>query len=390
MTPRVQATQYHLHTPGPAMLPPDVARALSVQTLDHRGPEFGAIVSRVREGLSRLAQSDAARVFVFGSGGTGGWEAALTNLIVPGETILVASTGHFSEQWALLAEHHGYTVYKTPLDLRRGADIEAIGTALADDSTHAIRAVLVVHNETSTGTVTDVQAVGGLIRELNHPAYLIVDAISSLGCMTYAHDSWGVDVTISCSQKGLMSPPGIGINIVSDRALRESQNAKTMTHYWSWARMLARYDEDQFPNTPPTNLFFALDAALNRIEAEGYDSVYRRHQRLATAARAAVRSWGFETQCQIDADASPSVTAVRCPQSVDADAVINAAHDCYGLVLGRGLGKLKQDVFRIGHLGYIDEYSLLGALATLELSIGRTGNTITGSGVSAAVSALRA
>jgi alanine-glyoxylate transaminase / serine-glyoxylate transaminase / serine-pyruvate transaminase len=367
--PMVLHTGRHfLQIPGPTNVPDRVLRAIDQPTIDHRGPEFAALAKSVIAGMKRVFGTTGA-VAVFPASGTGAWEAALVNTLSPGDTVLAFETGHFATLWSALARRLQLVVEMVPGDWRHGVPPEEVERRLAADSGHAIKAVMVVHNETSTGVASRVGAVRQAIDRARHPALLLVDTISSLASIEYRHDDWGVDVTVGGSQKGLMLPPGLSFNAISKKALAASKTAKLPRAYWDWPPMIAAAETGFFPFTPATNLLFGLHEAIAMLEEEGLANVFARHDRLAEATRRAVRGWGLEILAADPAEYSSSLTAVVIPAGHDADAVRKLALERFDLSLGTGLGKVAGKVFRIGHLGWFNELMLMGTLAGVEMAL---------------------
>jgi alanine-glyoxylate transaminase/serine-glyoxylate transaminase/serine-pyruvate transaminase len=380
------AGRHFLQIPGPTPVPERILRAMSRQIVDHRGPEFQRLGRRVLKGI-RPIFGTVGPVVIFPASGTGAWEAALVNALSPGDRVLMYETGHFAGLWARMASRLGLQPEIVGSDWRAGADVEAIGARLAADAGQTIKAVCVVHNETSTGCVTDVAAVRRAIDAARHPALLMVDTISSLASIAYAHDAWGVDVTIAGSQKGLMMPPGLSFNAISERALAASKASRYPRLYWSWAEMLGPNADGFFPYTPATSLLYGLAEAITMLEEEGLERVFSRHLRHAAAVRAAVAAWGLEVLCRKPEAFSSSLTAVLLPG--DADAVRAAALRRYDISLGAGLGLLAGKVFRIGHLGDTNDLTILGALSGVEMALADTGIAFKTNGVEAAIAVLR-
>ncbi|HEX8741048.1 MAG TPA: aminotransferase class V-fold PLP-dependent enzyme [Casimicrobiaceae bacterium] len=382
------AGRHYLQIPGPTNVPDRVLRAIDRPTIDHRGPEFAQLARSI---LDRIGGVFGTRdpVVVYAGSGTGAWEAALVNTLSPGDRVLMAETGHFAALWKRLAERLGLAPEFLPGDWRHGADAGAIGARLAADGAHAIRAVCVVHNETSTGVVSDIAAVRRAIDGTGHPALLMVDTISSLGSIDFRHDEWRVDVTVAGSQKGLMLPPGLGFNAVSARARAASKAAKLPRAYWDWEEIIAANVKGYWPTTPATNLLYGLDAALDQLFEEGLTAVFARHARHAEATRAAVRAWGLELQCLNPAEYSNALTAVRVPEGRDADALRKVALERFDLSLGTGLSKLAGRAFRIGHLGDLNDLTVLATLAGVEMSLDVAGIPHVSGGVDAAMAVLR-
>ncbi|MFO0237130.1 MAG: pyridoxal-phosphate-dependent aminotransferase family protein [Betaproteobacteria bacterium] len=376
--------RHFLQIPGPSNVPESVLRATDRAVIDHRGPEFAQLGREVLAGLRDVFRTSGP-VIVYPASGTGAWEAALVNTLSPGDQVLMAETGHFATLWRNLATRLGLEVEFLPGDWRHGADPGAIEARLAADRGHAIRAVAVVHNETSTGATSHIPSVRAAIDRAGHPALLLVDTISSLGSMDYRHEEWGVDVTVGGSQKGLMLPPGLSFNAVSAKALEASRDARLPRSYWSWDEMLGPNRSGFFPYTPATNLLHGLREALALLMAEGLDQVFARHARHAEATRRAVRAWGLEILCADPARHSGSLTAVLMPPGHDADRVRAVALERFDLSLGTGLGKLAGRVFRIGHVGDLNDLTLLGALAGVEMALTLAGVPIRREGVQTAM-----
>jgi alanine-glyoxylate transaminase/serine-glyoxylate transaminase/serine-pyruvate transaminase len=379
--------RHFLQIPGPTNVPDRVLRAIDQPTIDHRGPEFAALTKAVIAGMKKVFRTEAD-VVIYPSSGTGAWEAALVNTLSAGDRVLMAETGHFATLWKRLAERLALVVEFVPGDWRHGADAAEIEARLAADGAHAIKAVCVVHNETSTGVVSNVAAVREAIDRARHPALLMADTISSLASIDYRHDAWGVDVTVGGSQKGLMLPPGLAFNAIGAKALAASKRAKLPRSYWDWHEMLAINAKGYFPYTPATNLLYGLHESLEMLFAEGLDRVFARHQRLAEATRRAVRAWGLEIVCANAAEYSASLTGVFVPEGHNADALRAVILDRFDLSLGQGLGKLAGKVFRIGHLGWFNDLMLCGTLAGVEMGFGAARVPHRSGGVDAAMSYL--
>jgi len=363
-----QTGRHFLQIPGPTNVPDRVLRALNRPTIDHRGPEFAQLAREVLEGLKQIFKT-AGEVVIYPSSGTGAWEAALVNTLSPGDKVLMFESGHFATLWQNMAVQLGLDVDFVPGDWRHGVDPNIIETKLAEDRGHRIKAVAVVHNETSTGVTSRVAEVRKAIDRAGHPALLMVDTISSLASIDYYHDEWEVDVTLSCSQKGLMLPPGLGFNAISERALKKSKSAKLPKSYWNWEAMISTNTSGFFPYTPSTNLLFGLRESLHMLLEEGLQNVFARHGRLAEATRRAVRAWELELLCLNPDEYSNSLTAVLMPQGYDADAFRQVVLQRFNMSLGNGLGKLSRKVFRIGHLGDFNELMLAGTLSGLEMGL---------------------
>ncbi|HWP36789.1 MAG TPA: aminotransferase class V-fold PLP-dependent enzyme [Gemmatimonadales bacterium] len=381
--------RHFLQIPGPTNVPDRVLRAMDRPTIDHRGPAFAELAREVLSGLKEVFGTQG-HVVVYPASGSGAWEAALVNTLSPGDKILAFDHGFFAVGWARVAARMGLEVDLVPLDWRRGADPAVLEEKLAADRERAIKAVLVVHNETSTGVTSNVSAVRHVLDGLRHPALLMVDAVSSLASMDYRHDEWQVDVTVAGSQKGLMLPPGLSFNAISDKAWRAHGTAKLPRSYWSWDDMLEFNASGFFPYTPATNLLFGLREALRMLREEGLPHVFARHRRLADATRRAVAAWGLDVLARDPGERSDTVTAVLLPDGHDAEAVRRVALERFDLSLGAGLGKLKGRVFRVGHLGDFNELMLAGALCGVEMALRVTGVPLARSGVTAALDVLRA
>ena len=360
--------RHFLQIPGPTNVPDRVLRAIDHPTIDHRGPEFAVLGKTVLAGIKRVFQTDSD-VVIYPASGTGAWEAALVNTLSPNEHVLMAETGHFATLWKKLAERLSLQVDFMPGDWRQGANAAEIERRLRQDAAHTIKAVCVVHNETSTGVVSNVRAVREAIDRVGHPALLMADTISSLGSIDYRHDEWGVDVTVGGSQKGLMLPPGLSFNAISQKALAASKQAKLPRSYWDWHEMLASNATGYFPYTPATNLLYGLHEALDMLFIEGLPNVFARHDRLAEATRRAIRAWGLEILCVNPAEYSSSLTAIVMPDGHSADAFRKIVLERFNMSLGQGLGKLSGKVFRIGHLGWFNELMLCGTLAGVEMGL---------------------
>ena len=380
-----RAGRHFLQIPGPSPVPERVLRAMDMQVIDHRGPEFGELGARVLEKLKGVFKTESP-VIVFPASGTGAWEAALVNVLSPGDKVLMYETGQFATLWDELANRIGIVPEFIAGDWRHGVDPEKIAARLREDTDHEIKAVCCVHNETSTGVTSQIGKVRKAIDSTGHPALFMVDTISGLGSADYRHDEWGVDVTITGSQKGLMLPPGISFNCVSKKALEAHENSGFQKSYWDWGPMLGNNASGFFPYTPATNLLYGLEEALKIIlDEEGLENVLTRHQRHAKATRIAVAAWGLETLCQVEEEHSPVLTAVVVPDGHDADHVRNIIHEKFDMSLGTGLGKVKGKVFRIGHLGDINDLTLIGALSGVEMGLELAGVPITKGGVQAAM-----
>ena len=365
-------------------VPDRVLRAMSQPTIDHRGPEFQALGRELLDGV-RGVFGTTRPVVVFPASGTGAWEAALVNVLSPGDRVLMFETGHFATLWKQIAERMGLDVEWVPGDWRRGVDPAQVEDRLQEDRGHAIKAVCVVHNETSTGAASRIPLVRHAIDHARHPALFMVDTISSLGSIDYRHDEWGVDVTVGASQKGLMLPPGLSFNAVGEKALAAHGRATLPRAYWDWSAVLAANEKGFFPYTPATNLLYGLKEALAMLREEGLPQVFARHARHAEATRRAVRAWGLEILCAVPEEYSDSITAVMMPDGHDADRVRSVVLDRFDMSLGVGLTKLAGRVFRIGHLGDLNDLSLLGTLAGVEMGLRLSEVPIAASGVEAAM-----
>jgi alanine-glyoxylate transaminase / serine-glyoxylate transaminase / serine-pyruvate transaminase len=381
--------RHFLQIPGPTNVPDRILRALAQPTIDHRGPAFAALGREVLDGLRQVFQTSKP-VVLYPSSGTGAWEASLVNTLSAGDTVLMFETGYFATLWRDMAVRLGLTVDFVTGDWRRGVNPADVESRLVDDRDHTIKAVAVVHNETSTGVASRIAAVRAAIDRARHPALLLVDTISSLGSIDYRHDEWGVDVTICGSQKGLMLPPGLGFNALSDKAVAASKVARLPRSYWDWQSMLAENRNGFFPYTPATNLLYGLREALDMLREEGLPRVFARHCRLAEATRRAVRAWGLEIVCADPAEYSSSLTAVMMPNGHDGDALRKTILDRYDMSLGTGLGKLKGRAFRIGHLGDFNELMLAGTLGGIEMGLAASGVPFKSGGITAALEHLAA
>src|SRR5438105_3164920 len=387
--------RHYLQIPGPSPVPDRILRAMSLPTIDHRGPEFGALGLKVLAGMRQVFQTRHP-VVIYPASGTGAWEAALVNTLSPGDSVLMVETGHFASLWRKMALRLGLepeflalpgVCEQTglPLAWRRGVAADMIEARLRADSVQRIKAVCVVHNETSTGATSDIAAVRRAIDAAGHPALLMVDTLSGLASADYRHDEWGVDVGIAGSQKGLMLPPGISFNAVSPKALDASKSAKLPRAFWAWDEIIETNRSGYWPYTPNTNLLYGLSESLDMLLGQGLPTVFARHRRWAEGVRAAVRAWGLPIQCDDPAVQSPVLTGVVTPQGFDADAIRQLIHQRFDLSLGTGLGKIKGRMFRIGHLGDSNELTLMAALAGVEMGLKLSGVALAGSGVQAAM-----
>jgi len=360
--------RHFLQIPGPTNVPDRVLRAIDRPTIDHRGPEFAELAKDCLENLKAVFQTRNP-VLLFPSSGTGGWEAALVNTLDPGDRVLAFETGQFATLWKKLAENLGLTVDFLPGDWRHGIDAASAAAALSADPSHEIQAVLAVHNETSTGITSDIAALRRAMDDAHHPALLMVDAVSSLAAIDYRPDEWGVDVTVAGSQKGLMLPPGLGFNAVSQKALDAAKTSQFPKAYWRWEEMLALNESGFFPYTPATNLLYGLRESLAMLLEEGLENVFARHNRLAEATRRAVRAWELVIWAANASEYSSSTTAVMLPPGVSEAAFRSVVLDRLNMSLGAGLGKIAGKVFRIGHLGDFNDLMLAGTLAGIEMGL---------------------
>ena len=383
--------RHFLQIPGPSPVPDRILRAMSLPTIDHRGPEFAELGLRVIRGLQKIFQTKHP-VVIYPASGTGAWEAALANTMSPGDRVLMYETGHFASLWNRMATRLGLQAEFLGLPgiegWRRGVQAQMIEERLKKDAQHEIRAVCVVHNETSTGVTSDILAVRRAIDAARHPALLMVDSISGLACADYRHDEWGVDVTISGSQKGLMLPPGISFNAVSPKAIEAGKSAQLPRSFWAWDEIIEMNKGGYWPYTPNTNLLYGLAEACDMLldaQHGGLPAVFERHRRWGEGVRAAVKAWGLEIQCADPAVYSPVLTGVMMPDGVDADAVRRLIYERFDLSLGTGLGKVKGRMFRIGHLGDCNDLTLMAALSGCEMGLKLSGVKLAGSGVAAAM-----
>src|SRR5215204_1324866 len=359
------AGRHFLQIPGPTPVPDRILRAMDTPIIDHRGPEFQKLSKRVLESIKTIFKTTKP-VIIYTATGTGAWEAALVNTLSAGDRVLMVETGQFATLWKKMAEKLGLKPEFIETDWRIGADSKAIEARLREDKKHEIKAVCVLHNETSTGCLSPIDAAG-------HPALFMVDTISSLASTDYRHDEWGVDVTIGGAQKGLMLPPGMSFNAVSDKALAAAKTSQLPKSFWSWEDMLATNRQDYFPYTPATQMLHGLAVAIDMLHEEGLENVFARHDRLAEATRRAVRGWGLEIMCRDPKYYSPTITAVLMPDGHDADAFRNLALDTFNISYGMSFGRYAGKMFRIGHLGDINDLTLLGALAGTEMALALAG-----------------
>ncbi|MBT5267775.1 MAG: aminotransferase class V-fold PLP-dependent enzyme [Rhodospirillaceae bacterium] len=379
-----RAGPHFLQIPGPSNVPGRILRAIEQPTIDHRGPEFQELAREVLAAVKPIFKTEQP-VIIFPSSGTGAWEAALVNTLSAGDKVLMYETGQFSTLWCELAERIGIHPELLEDDWRRGARADRIEERLTADKGHEIKAVCVVHNETSTGATSKIKAVRDAIDAAGHPALLMVDTISGLGSADLRHDEWGIDITVSCSQKGLMLPPGLGFNAVSPKAVAASEAAKLPRSYWDWKGQLANNPGGNFPYTPATNMLYGLKEACAMLMEEGLDNVFARHERHAEATRRAVRTWGLEIQVVEPSEQSPVLTGVVVPDGYDADDVRKVILDKFNMSLGSGLGKVKGRVFRIGHLGDFNDLLLMGTLSGVEMGLAAAGVPHNKGGVQAAM-----
>jgi alanine-glyoxylate transaminase / serine-glyoxylate transaminase / serine-pyruvate transaminase len=382
-----RAGRHFLQIPGPTNVPDRILGAMHSAVIDHRGPEFAKLGSEVLENLRPVFQTKGS-VVIYPASGTGAWEAAIVNTLSPGDRVLMFETGHFSELWRQIAERFGIQVDYVPGNWRSGAAAAEVASRLGSDDGHTFKAVMVVHNETSTGVTSGIADIRREMNQARHPALLIVDTISSLGSIDYRHDEWEVDVTVAGSQKGLMLPPGLSFNAISEKALAASKSAKLPRSYWDWQDMLGPNRNGYFPFTPATTLLYGLRESLAMLREEGLPNVFRRHERHAEATRTAVRTWGLEIVCQDPREYSNSLTAVFMPPGHDADQLRSIILENFDMSLGAGLSKLATKVFRIGHLGSFNDLMLAGTLSGVEMGLRLAGVPHQAGGVTAALQSL--
>lgn len=384
--------RHFLQIPGPSPVPDRLLRAISYPTIDHRGPEFGELGRKVLSGIGQIFKTKHP-VVIYPASGTGAWEAALSNALSPGDRVLMFETGHFATLWEKMARalqlRPEFLGYPGIDGWRRGVDANMIEQRLREDTSHEIKAVCVVHNETSTGVTSDIAAVRKAMDAAGHPALLMVDTISGLASADYRHDEWGIDVSISGSQKGLMLPPGISFNAVSPKALEAASRSTMPRNFWDWHHIIEINKTGYWPYTPSTNLLYGLHEAIDMIMAEGLDTIFARHERLAAATRAAVNAWGLEILCQDPEVYSPVLTGVVMPEGVNADDVRKLIYERFNMSLGQGLGKVRGMMFRIGHLGDCNDLTLMATLAGCEMGLQLSGVKLAGSGLGAAMDILR-
>ena len=387
MSTTYAAGRHFLQIPGPTNVPDRVLRAMDYPTIDHRGPQFAAIGKKCLDGMKTIFKT-RSHVVIYPASGTGAWEAALVNVLQEGDLVLMVETGHFATLWHKMATKLGLETEFLATDWRRGVDPQAVEDRLRADTGGKIKAVCVVHNETSTGSTSAIAAVRAAIDAVGHDALYLVDTISSLASIDFRHDEWGVDVTVSGSQKGLMLPPGLSFNAVSEKALSVSQASGMRRSYWDWSEQIAANADGAFPYTPATNLLYGLAEAIDMLHEEGLDAVFARHDRHAAATRRAVQAWGLEVLCQEPRDFSSSLTAVLLPDGHDADAFRAGVLKKFNMSLGNGLSKLAGKVFRIGHLGDFNDLMLLGTLSGVEMGLSLADIPHQKGGVDAAMSVL--
>ena len=382
-----RAGRHFLQIPGPSPVPDRISRAIDAAVIDHRGPDFGDLGFSVLSGMQRIFKTKSP-VIIYPSSGTGAWEACLLNVLTAGDQVLFYETGHFANLWKQMADRLGIQTEFLGGDWRNGVDANRIEQRLRDDPAGLIKAVCCVHHETSCGITSDIQAVRNAIDSTGHPALLLVDSISGLASVDYEHDLWGADVTVSGSQKGLMMPPGLGFNALSDRAIEAAKKGGSKRSYWDWQEMLTANASGYFPYTPATTLFYGLKEAIAMLEEEGLQNVFSRHQRLADSCRAAVDAWELETVCLNPREHSNALTGIMMPDGHDADHVRQIILQHFNMSLGTGLGKIRGKAFRIGHLGDINELMLMGVICGVEMGLGLAGVPHQSGGVEAAMRSL--
>jgi len=376
--------RHFLQIPGPSNVPDRILHAIGHPTIDHRGPEFQKLSEEILLGARRIFKTSGP-VVVYPTSGTGAWEAALMNTLSPGDKVLMFETGHFATLWSNMAKKFGLEVDFVPTNWRHGVDPQIVEEKLKEDTQGRIKSVNIVHNETSTGVASRVAEVRQAIDNAGHPALFMVDTISSLGSMDYRHEEWKVDVTVGCSQKGLMLPPGLGLNAISEKALEAAQSNTFTRHFWDWNDMLKANENFFYPSTPCTNLLFGLRESIRMLEEEGLENVFARHARFGEATRRAVRAWGLDILCEEPLEYSSVLTAVMMPEGKSADALRKVILENFDMSLGNGLGKVADKVFRIGHLGNLNGLSLIGTLAGVEMGLELGGIDYTKGGVQAAM-----
>lgn len=383
----IHTGRHFLQVPGPTNCPDRILRAMARPTIDHRSPEFAELTFEVLDGIRPIFKTSGPVIMYPGSG-SGAWEAAIVNTLSPGDCVVMFETGQFADLWRRMAERLGLVVDYVPGNWRRGADLDLLEARVAADANHEIKAVMVVHNETSTGVTSNIAEIRRILNRARHPALLIVDAISSLAAMDFRHDEWGVDVTIVGSQKGLMLPPGMSFNAISEKALRGNESARMPRAYWDWQEILKQNKTGFFPYTPPTNLLYGLRESIQMLNEEGLPNVFRRHARHAEATRAAVRAWGLEIVCEGPEEYSSTVTAVLTPEGHSADHLRRVILENFDMSLGAGLSKLQGKAFRIGHLGSFNDLMLVGTLSGVEMGLRLAGVPHREGGVTAALERL--
>lgn len=376
--------RHFLQLPGPTNVPERILRAMSKPTIDHRGPEFKEFAAKILKELKEVFQA-SEYVFVYPASGSGSWEAGLVNTLSAGDKVLRFDAGYFSEIWGLVATRLGLEVQVAPWDWRLPIDPEILAELLSADPDHEIKAVMIVHNETATGVVTDIAAIRKAMDDVGHPALLMVDSVSSVGAMEYRHDDWGVDVTICGSQKGFMLPPGLSFCAVSRKALEVHRNTKGFRSYWDWTDQMTFEETGYFPYTPATNLLYGLEEALKMFKEEGLQNTHARHARLGEATRRAVAAWGLENFCNDPYAVSAAATSVLVPEGTDANLVRTICLEKFDMSLGGGLGKLNGKVFRIGHLGDVNDLMVSGTLCGVEMALSLAGVPHQSGGVGAAL-----
>jgi len=381
--------RHFLHIPGPTNIPDRILRAMDYPAIDQRGPQFAELAKGLLDDMRRIFKTETGRIVIYPSSGTGAWEAAMTNTLNPGDTVLMAETGMFATLWKTLADRNGIGVQWIEGDWRSGVDPEAVEAALRADTDGRIKAVCAVHNETSTSCTSRIAEVRAAIDAAGHDALFFVDTISSLASIDFRMDAWKVDVAIGGSQKGLMLPAGLGFNAISEKAVAAAKSAGLKNGYWNWDDMFALNRDGAFPYTPAANLMYALREAIDMLEEEGLDNVFARHARFGAATRKAAQAWGLELQCANQAEYSDTLTAIRLPDGHDADRFRALVLDAFDLSLGNGLGPLKGKVFRVGHLGSLNDLMLMGALSGVEMGLGLAGVPHEKGGAQAAMDHLR-
>lgn len=383
-----QAGRHFLQIPGPSAVPDRILRAMDMPVRDHRGPDFGALGLSALEGIKSIFKCDGP-VIIYPSSGTGAWEAALVNALSPGDKCVMVETGHFASLWAKLARKFDLNPEVIETDWRRGADPDLVEDCLRADTGHEIKAVCVVHNETSTGCTSQIAEIRKAIDATGHPALLMVDTISGLASADFRFDEWGVDVAVSGSQKGLMLPPGLSFNAVSEKAIAASESSSAAKSYWGWGEMIAANQNGYFPYTPATNMLYGLVEAVAMLHEEGLENVFARHKRHGEATRRAVQSWGLDVQCTVAEEYSPVLTAVRVPEGHDADELRSVILNTFDMSLGNGLSKVQGKLFRIGHLGDFNDLMLAGTLSGIEMGLDLAGVPHQSGGVARALDYLK-